>query len=598
MENKINVLNFFENNADAGFVICKTCKSKLKSNRVSNLKTHLFKQHNININNKENSESFSVSSSSKMIRKKKIKIEINKKELLRSYIGLITEDSIPFNVLNSPNMRKILDPICEGLRAADGKKLCLNASNAKKTLELVANNIKNDIGIELKNKLLSLKIDSATRLCRNIFGISAQFICDGQIKSRILGMVELKGAASSNSKNLAMEILKVLKNYDINLKQVVSVTSDNGANMLKATKLLSFVSEETEENESDSTNDEYLRKIELVEEMPVVMLGNIQVCRCAAHTAQLCAIDVTKSPTIINFLLTCRNLTKFIRKTSNGYREIFEIKKFKIPQLDCPTRWGSTYTMLANLKAAKDILTKIESVKNKTQDENFEFDDSIWDFIESYCIVFDPLQKAIKIFQEEQLHYSNFYAQWLKCKICTEQILVKSNQAMTQTIGKLIMQSFEKRTPTLLSNCSLVACLYLDPRFQHTLTAKQKVDAIHYLKRTWDRINEINPGGIVCSTPNSISHNNHNQFFDDEDELLHEYLSGGVEANVSNVTDVYIKIEHLQLPFLRCNLNVLEFWKDKRFTDPELYALSNVCFAIPPTQVCYNSILHIALIMY
>ncbi|XP_036323039.1 uncharacterized protein LOC118736966 [Rhagoletis pomonella] len=372
-------------------------------------------------------------------------------------------------------------------------------------------------------------------------------------------MVELKGAGSSTSKNLATEIIKILKKYDIDLRQIVSVTSDNGANMLKATKILSFVSEEeSEEYEADCTNDEYLKKIELLEEIPDMLLGNIQVCRCAAHTAQLCALDVTKSSAITKYLLASRNLTKYVRKTTNGYRDIFELKQLKMPQLDCPTRWGSTFTMVENLKAAKDVLTKIESVKYKSQDENFEIDDSFWEFIGSYCLVFSPLQKAIKIFQEEQLHYD-------------------SNHPLIKTIGDMILQSFEKRTNTLMRNNSLMSCLYLDPRFHHTLTANQKMEATQYLKTIWDRINETNP--------NSSAHQTPNQFFDVEDELLNEYLSQGIEANVGTATDVHTKIKNLQLPILRSDSNVLIFWKEKQFTDPEMYALSNVCFAIPPTQV-------------
>ncbi|XP_049308916.1 uncharacterized protein LOC125777702 [Bactrocera dorsalis] len=324
------IWQFFDNNPDDGFATCKTCKNKLKNNRLSNLKTHLIKIHSINVslNNTELSETSSITSLSKVIVKKKVTIKINKKQLLRSYIGLVTEDSIPFNVLNSVNMKHILNPICEGLFAADGKQRCLNASNSKKTLQIVANNIRNDITAEVKKRLLSLKIDSSTRLYRNIFGISAQFITNVLIKSRVLGMVELKGARSSTSKNLAMEIIKTLKKYDITLRQIVSVTSDNGANMLKATKILSFVwQEELEENEADCANDEYLKKIELVEEMLDMLLGDIQVCRCAAHTSQLWALDVTKSSAVTKYLLTCRMVELKGARSSTSKNLAMEIIK-------------------------------------------------------------------------------------------------------------------------------------------------------------------------------------------------------------------------------------------------------------------------------
>lgn len=213
-------------------------------------------------------------------------------------------------------------------------------------------------------------------------------------------------------------------------------------------------------------------------------------------------------------------------------------------------------------------------------------------FSDCYCLVFSPLQKTIKIFQEEHLHYGNFYAQWLKCKLLTEKIIREANNPIIQTIGDMIVQSFEKRTKTLMGNNSLIACLYLDPRFHHTLTTKQKIEATKYLKTVWNRINEINPGpltqDIICSTPNSSVHQPTTQFLEDEDQLLHEYLSKGIQANARNIVDAHTKIENLQLPFVRNDTNVLTFWKGKEFSDPELYALSNVCFAIPPTQVSHN----------
>ncbi|XP_018783167.1 PREDICTED: uncharacterized protein LOC108965306 [Bactrocera latifrons] len=214
-------------------------------------------------------------------------------------------------------------------------------------------------------------------------------------------MVELKGVGSSIAKNLAAEVLKVLNKYNINLSQIVSITYDNGANMLKTTNILSFAFDENlGEDDEYCSNDEYLKIIENIEKMPNVLIGNIQVCRCAAHTVQLVALDVTKSSDMLKYLFNCRNMTKFIRKTSNGFREIFELKQLKMPQLDCPTRWGSTYMMLKDLLVAKDELTEIESTENKIEEDNFEVDASLWDFIENYCLVFSPLQKTIKNFKK------------------------------------------------------------------------------------------------------------------------------------------------------------------------------------------------------
>nr|XP_041632974.1 uncharacterized protein LOC121502915 [Drosophila kikkawai] len=355
--------------------------------------------------------------------------------------------------------------------------------------------------------------------------------------------------------------------------------------MVKTTNILSYLSEQNnEEDDEECTNDDYIQKIEFMEKVPYVLIGNIQVCRCAAHTAQLVAIDVNKSPDILKFILNCRNLTKYIRKASNGYRETFELKKLKMPQLDCPTKWGSTYTMLQNLLEAKDLLRKIESVKNKTDEDNFDMDSSFWDFIETYCNVFSPLQKSIKKFQEEQFHYSNFYAQWLKLKISTEKMVKDSTQDLTKTIGNKILNSIEIRTKTLLYNKFVVSCLFLDPRFQHILSLQQKSDAINHLKSIWDRLYNLNPLGHMCSTPNSSFNQMNNYIFDEEDELLEAYLSQGVHSEVNSIY-VYTKIENLQLSYQRIDIDMVSYWKGKQDTDQELYVISNVCFAVPPTQV-------------
>ena len=71
---------------------------------------------------------------------------------------------------------------------------------------------------------------------------------------------------------------------------------------------------------------------------------------------------------------------------------------------DGATRWGSTYNMIVSLKIAKDVLIKIEPVKNKSMDENFELNEEFWDFVGASSVAFEPLQCTIVKFQQEHLH--------------------------------------------------------------------------------------------------------------------------------------------------------------------------------------------------
>lgn len=74
-------------------------------------------------------------------------------------------------------------------------------------------------------KLNSLKIN-ATRCSRSIFGVNMQYvdIKTKKIVIKMLGMVKLH--VRHNSENLKLEVLKILKRYNISVNQIHTITSD------------------------------------------------------------------------------------------------------------------------------------------------------------------------------------------------------------------------------------------------------------------------------------------------------------------------------------------------------------------------------------
>jgi len=75
--------------------------------------------------------------------------------------------------------------------------------------------------------------------------------------------------------------------------------------------------------------------------------------------------------------------------------------------------------MIDLFNKAKAILGFIETVENKSKDDYFVVNEQPWEFMDSYVTVMAPLQKTIVQFQQEQLHYGNFYALWLVYKFST-----------------------------------------------------------------------------------------------------------------------------------------------------------------------------------
>ena len=76
-----------------------------------------------------------------------------------------------------------------------------------------------------------------------ILGINIQLIKNGKLTLRTIAMKEITRHTAEYIKNAVAD---VLEQYEISLSQIYTVTTDNGANMLKSVKLLS--NEQLKEN--------------------------------------------------------------------------------------------------------------------------------------------------------------------------------------------------------------------------------------------------------------------------------------------------------------------------------------------------------------
>ncbi|XP_073841362.1 uncharacterized protein [Musca autumnalis] len=97
-------------------------------------------------------------------------------------------------------------------------------------------NIKTEISNDLKGILFSLKMDVATRLDLSMLGINVQYIKHGKIVVKTLAIKELR--SSHTSEYLKTVILDVLKEFDVDIRNILTITTDNGSNMLKTVRIL------------------------------------------------------------------------------------------------------------------------------------------------------------------------------------------------------------------------------------------------------------------------------------------------------------------------------------------------------------------------
>lgn len=246
---------------------------------------------------------------------------------------------------------------------------------------------------ELCGRLISLKFDLATRKGRNILGIAAQFVDDWYQEIRYLGMKEVTGA--STAENLRNIIDGILGIFDLETQNVYSVTTDNGGNVLKTSRMilgdvdwpvseeeLKFIREQIQDFENDDDDDEMMEMpVETVmefdyglqdtEESDIIALDideeretqaeqaqadlyraleravrpyAVRETRCAAHVVQLAVLDFIKLKGRRAFLeqlkVTVKEVRKYIRKLPPTNT------KPKQPTLANDTRWGSSYDMV------------------------------------------------------------------------------------------------------------------------------------------------------------------------------------------------------------------------------------------------------------
>lgn len=111
----------------------------------------------------------------------KVQVAIDHQTIVESVVRMTGVEDIPVHKLESKGFKLLLDPL------ADALGMTINSEQVIKHLSVCAEKIKDHIRGEVKGKLLSLKIDSASRHNRHILGINVQFWDGQEVVIRTLG---------------------------------------------------------------------------------------------------------------------------------------------------------------------------------------------------------------------------------------------------------------------------------------------------------------------------------------------------------------------------------------------------------------------------
>lgn len=196
------------------------CQKQINGNKQCNLVSHIRVCHRQLYN-----DAIAPQKNAKYYEQKRLKFVQNCAEF-------VTINGRPFLSLLDSGFQKIVRDDLEEL-SANGHGVNIKDTGFKEIknyIEKIATKIKSEIKVEAKGTFVSLMVDIGRKNDISFLGISVQYIVDGDVKVRSLGMKQLKQAHTA--KYIKEVIAECLLIFDITLDQVMSITTDNGSNML------------------------------------------------------------------------------------------------------------------------------------------------------------------------------------------------------------------------------------------------------------------------------------------------------------------------------------------------------------------------------
>jgi hypothetical protein len=487
-------------------------------------------------------------------------------------VNLVTVHGRPFCMMEDKAFKNIIKMTNVSKREIQ----TINAHGIRGKVQQTARERREKMTDEFKNKLLSIKIDNATCRDRLFMAINAQYIDKGKIIIKNLGLVELH--ARSTSELLQEKLLYVLRRYHISVDQVYSITTDNGANMLKLVRLLN---EHLNVIDSDDEEDfQFDATAEIVVTLDRILVNeehthNITSIRCAAHTLQLAVLDALREEVSMSVIEEARSLVRRLRTPT--IKNILKAANKKKPVLDNITRWHSTLDMLESLVLVRDCCSTIPG-------DPLYLSENTWTAITEMISSLTPSKILTKILQTEQLTLGDFYYHWMKCYLDTVKIMVP--------LAQNISMHMETRKAMLMENGTFVSALYLDPRFHVVLSSEEIRTAVNHINTTWIQLLKVESQSLRTEPeePGNLESREDEEHIDEMESLLATTERDRRQDRRAGYRQTYCNISATlenfsKHPRINYKENILNFWLKKQISDPQLYSLACIILATPATQV-------------
>lgn len=386
---------------------CIHCNKKYKGKNWSNLKRHILKKHpyhasDTNVKTSQKRVAAQDSFENEIPIKKQKKLEPS--EFIQSCVELATINLVPFNFFNFDATKKLF------LFHQQSTGVTINYNNIRKYVHLSSQEIKSFIKQELQERMIALKIDTATRLGRSILGVNVQFYSYSlnTIVVRTIGIIEIR--KKHTAQNISLMLSSILDEYGIDKRFVSSITCDNGANIVASAKMFQdrqnslllndeiqeyreslLCSDEDDEDETEFFDEHGPFDIpwNITEALKEVTSLTV-LLRCSIHTLQLGVHDALKEikKDHGDQLSDIRKVVKNLK--SSTYTDKIKSLNIKIPGIDVCTRWNSSFVMIHKLNNLEQDLMKLYEFYSGHELDAIKLNSSHWNFIKKFYPAFLP----------------------------------------------------------------------------------------------------------------------------------------------------------------------------------------------------------------
>lgn len=555
--------------------------SFFQGNHATNLIRHINNNHQTEAQillNRTNNDDYDLSPPTSQIKRRKKQENNSFQKVMENCVKLVTIHGRPFSIFNDEAFKELIEMIQYDKEEIDQ---VINIHTVKMQVLMQSEKIKDIIRAEIKGRLICLKLDSATCMDRSFLGVNVQYIKDDEIILRTLAITEVN--CRQTAFNLREILIKILDIYNISISQILSITTDNGANFKKMNKLISDSLDTESENEENTVTSELDISVTLFDDVTddndenqidvtpfeTVTVNKITSVMCAAHTLQLAVRDILREDDISDIVDVSRAIVRKLR--TPNMRQLIKATSSKKPIMDCTTRWNSTHDMLLRLIELKKFC-------QSTADVNL-LDDNQWNKIEDLVNSLAPAKKATLLLQEKLLLLSDFFIVWTNCYLECKQI--------NTVVSNNLADKMKIREKQLMNHGLFGAALYMHPRISITLSTEQRQAAIAQLQSIWRRL-------LKAERDEEEEANESKVIEEDTHTQPIEKMLKEIERNCDRRTTINQQTMHLVTPILvdfgsspRLNIseNILNFWQTKKTCLPQLYQLAITVLAVPATQV-------------